>query len=123
MISAGKVLSKTAIEEYLDGGYTKEAIEYQVRNGKGPMPAWEGVLSEDEIVAVARVPFVCKNFLFSVKVFFFLGSLVGWCQCEIPKKQLQTLLYAAKFFVYSCSHVCARWLDWHWSIFFLPKFD
>nr|P00119.1 RecName: Full=Cytochrome c6; AltName: Full=Cytochrome c-552; AltName: Full=Cytochrome c-553; AltName: Full=Cytochrome c553; AltName: Full=Soluble cytochrome f [Euglena gracilis] len=52
VISAGKVLSKTAIEEYLDGGYTKEAIEYQVRNGKGPMPAWEGVLSEDEIVAV-----------------------------------------------------------------------
>ncbi len=31
---------------------TQEAIEYQVRNGKAPMPAWEGILGEDEIAAV-----------------------------------------------------------------------
>lgn len=30
-----------------------EAIVYQVENGKGAMPAWDGRLSEDEIQAVA----------------------------------------------------------------------
>nr|P22343.1 RecName: Full=Cytochrome c6; AltName: Full=Cytochrome c-553; AltName: Full=Cytochrome c553; AltName: Full=Soluble cytochrome f [Euglena viridis] len=52
IIIPGHVLSQSAMEEYLDGGYTKEAIEYQVRNGKGPMPAWEGVLDESEIKEV-----------------------------------------------------------------------
>eukprot|EP00468_Gymnochlora_sp_CCMP2014_P007000 CAMPEP_0167746036 /NCGR_PEP_ID=MMETSP0110_2-20121227/3484_1 /TAXON_ID=629695 /ORGANISM="Gymnochlora sp., Strain CCMP2014" /LENGTH=124 /DNA_ID=CAMNT_0007630745 /DNA_START=594 /DNA_END=968 /DNA_ORIENTATION=- len=51
-IITGHTLSKTAMEQYLDGGWNKEAIEYQIRNGKGPMPAWEGVLSEDEIKAM-----------------------------------------------------------------------
>jgi len=51
-IIEGHTLSKTAMEKYLDGGWNKEAIEYQIRNGKGPMPAWEGVLSEDEIKAM-----------------------------------------------------------------------
>mmetsp|Transcript_2098 Transcript_2098/g.4219 ORF Transcript_2098/g.4219 Transcript_2098/m.4219 type:complete len:162 (+) Transcript_2098:1141-1626(+) len=51
-IIEGHTLSKTAMEQYLDGGWNKEAIEYQIRNGKGPMPAWEGVLSEEEIKAM-----------------------------------------------------------------------
>nr|ACF24532.1 cytochrome C6 precursor [Gymnochlora stellata] len=51
-IITGHTLSKTAMEQYLDGGWNKEAIEYQIRNGKGPMPAWEGVLSEEEIKAM-----------------------------------------------------------------------
>lgn len=45
-------LQKAAIEKYLEGGFNVEAIEYQVRNGKGAMPAWEGRLDDDEIVAV-----------------------------------------------------------------------
>merc|ERR1712137_1541147 len=53
-IIEGHTLSKTAIEKYLDGGWNKEAIEYQIRNGKGPMPAWEGVLSEEEIKAMTE---------------------------------------------------------------------
>lgn len=51
-IIEGHTLSKAAMEQYLDGGWNKEAIEYQIRNGKGPMPAWEGVLSDDEIKAM-----------------------------------------------------------------------
>uniref|UniRef100_A0A7S2THF4 Cytochrome c-553 n=1 Tax=Lotharella oceanica TaxID=641309 RepID=A0A7S2THF4_9EUKA len=53
-IIEGHTLSKTAMEQYLDGGWNKEAIEYQIRNGKGPMPAWEGVLSEEEIKAMTE---------------------------------------------------------------------
>ena len=45
-------LQKAAIEQYLTGGFNVEAIEYQVRNGKGAMPAWEGRLDDDEIEAV-----------------------------------------------------------------------
>lgn len=46
-------LQKAAIEQFLTGGFNVEAIETQVRNGKGAMPAWEGRLDDDEIVAVA----------------------------------------------------------------------
>eukprot|EP00471_Norrisiella_sphaerica_P000975 CAMPEP_0184480220 /NCGR_PEP_ID=MMETSP0113_2-20130426/1705_1 /TAXON_ID=91329 /ORGANISM="Norrisiella sphaerica, Strain BC52" /LENGTH=152 /DNA_ID=CAMNT_0026858547 /DNA_START=55 /DNA_END=513 /DNA_ORIENTATION=- len=53
-IITGHTLSKTAMEQYLDGGWNKEAIEYQIRNGKGPMPAWEGVLSDEEIKAMTE---------------------------------------------------------------------
>jgi cytochrome c6 len=52
VILPGRVLSKAGMEQYLDGGWNKEAIEYQIRNGKSPMPAWEGVLSDEEITAV-----------------------------------------------------------------------
>jgi cytochrome c6 len=47
-----RTLQKAAIEQYLTGGFSAEAIEYQVRNGKGAMPAWEGRLDDDEIEAV-----------------------------------------------------------------------
>jgi cytochrome c6 len=47
-------LQKAAIEQFLTGGFNVEAIETQVRNGKGAMPAWEGRLDDDEIVAVAN---------------------------------------------------------------------
>ena len=47
-------LQKAAIEQFLAGGFNVEAIETQVRNGKGAMPAWEGRLDDDEIVAVAN---------------------------------------------------------------------
>merc|ERR1711988_1193760 len=53
-IITGHTLSKTAMEQYLDGGWNKESIEYQIRNGKGPMPAWEGVLSDEEIKAMTE---------------------------------------------------------------------
>nr|BDW09767.1 cytochrome c6 precursor [Monactinus simplex] len=46
-------LRKAAIEQFLDGGFMLEAIKYQVENGKGAMPAWDGRLSEDEIDSVA----------------------------------------------------------------------
>ncbi|KAL4424585.1 hypothetical protein ABPG77_009169 [Micractinium sp. CCAP 211/92] len=48
-----RTLRKEAIQQYLDGGLTLDAIVYQVENGKGAMPAWEGRLSDDEIQAVA----------------------------------------------------------------------
>lgn len=50
-------LQRAAIEQYLTGGFNIEAIETQVRNGKGAMPAWEGRLDDDEIVAVAAYVF------------------------------------------------------------------
>nr|BAF98274.1 cytochrome c6 precursor [Pseudopediastrum boryanum] len=46
-------LRKAAIEQFLDGGFKLEAIKYQVENGKGAMPAWDGRLSEDEIDSVS----------------------------------------------------------------------
>ncbi|GBF92470.1 cytochrome c6 [Raphidocelis subcapitata] len=47
-------LQKAAIEQFLDGGFNLESIVYQVENGKGAMPAWEGRLSDEEIDAVAN---------------------------------------------------------------------
>nr|BAF98275.1 cytochrome c6 precursor [Pediastrum duplex] len=46
-------LRKAAIEQFLDGGFKLEAIKYQVENGKGAMPAWDGRLSEEEIDSVS----------------------------------------------------------------------
>lgn len=46
-------LQKAAIEQFLTGGLTLEAITYQVENGKGAMPAWDGTLDDDEIQAVS----------------------------------------------------------------------
>nr|Q09099.1 RecName: Full=Cytochrome c6; AltName: Full=Cytochrome c-552; AltName: Full=Cytochrome c-553; AltName: Full=Cytochrome c553; AltName: Full=Soluble cytochrome f [Chlorolobion braunii]1A2S_A Chain A, CYTOCHROME C6 [Chlorolobion braunii]1CED_A Chain A, CYTOCHROME C6 [Chlorolobion braunii]1CTJ_A Chain A, CYTOCHROME C6 [Chlorolobion braunii] len=46
-------LQKAAIEQFLDGGFNIEAIVYQIENGKGAMPAWDGRLDEDEIAGVA----------------------------------------------------------------------
>jgi cytochrome c6 len=54
-------LQKAAIEQFLSGGLSVEAIEYQVRNGKGAMPAWEGRLDDDEIVAVANYVYEQAN--------------------------------------------------------------
>ncbi|KAL4421292.1 hypothetical protein ABPG75_010583 [Micractinium tetrahymenae] len=48
-----RTLRKEAINQYLEGGLTLDAIVYQVENGKGAMPAWDGRLSEDEIQGVA----------------------------------------------------------------------
>lgn len=50
-------LQKAAIEQFLTGGLTLEAITYQVENGKGAMPAWEGTLDDDEIQAVSAYVF------------------------------------------------------------------
>ncbi|CAG9464161.1 unnamed protein product [Pedinophyceae sp. YPF-701] len=46
-------LAKSAIEQFLDGGYNIEAITYQVQNGKGAMPAWAGRLTDEEIDSVS----------------------------------------------------------------------
>lgn len=48
-----KTLQKAALEQYLAGGFTGEAIVAQVENGKGAVPAWAGRLSEEEIEGVA----------------------------------------------------------------------
>ena len=56
-VSVEKTLRKADIEKYLDGGFSLEAIEYQIENGKGPMPAWADRLSEDEIKSVAAYVF------------------------------------------------------------------
>ncbi|KAF5825312.1 hypothetical protein DUNSADRAFT_11812 [Dunaliella salina] len=53
-IIADRTLDREAIEKYLAGGFTMEAIEYQVANGKGAMPAWQDILDEDEIKDVAE---------------------------------------------------------------------
>ena len=53
VVDPTKTLRKEAIKQYLTGGLTEEAIVYQVTNGKNGMPAWEDVLSEEEIQAVA----------------------------------------------------------------------
>lgn len=53
VIESQKTLRKEALETYLDGGFSVESIIYQVENGKGAMPAWEGVLSPEEIQSVA----------------------------------------------------------------------
>ncbi|PSC76507.1 7-hydroxymethyl chlorophyll a chloroplastic [Micractinium conductrix] len=52
-----KTLDKAALEQYLTGGFNIEAIETQVENGKGAMPAWGGRLSEEEIQGVAAYVF------------------------------------------------------------------
>eukprot|EP00670_Eutreptiella_braarudii_P002054 CAMPEP_0174296098 /NCGR_PEP_ID=MMETSP0809-20121228/46892_1 /TAXON_ID=73025 ORGANISM="Eutreptiella gymnastica-like, Strain CCMP1594" /NCGR_SAMPLE_ID=MMETSP0809 /ASSEMBLY_ACC=CAM_ASM_000658 /LENGTH=258 /DNA_ID=CAMNT_0015398875 /DNA_START=37 /DNA_END=813 /DNA_ORIENTATION=- len=52
LLIEGHTLSRTAMEKYLEGGWTKEAIEYQIRNGKGPMPAWQKVLNDEQIGAL-----------------------------------------------------------------------
>eukprot|EP00892_Ulva_mutabilis_P005889 jgi/Ulvmu1/3672/UM017_0086.1 len=49
-----KTLEKAAIEKYLEGGFNLSSILYQVQNGKGQMPAWEGVLEDEEIDAVSN---------------------------------------------------------------------
>nr|P83391.1 RecName: Full=Cytochrome c6; AltName: Full=Cytochrome c-553; AltName: Full=Cytochrome c553; AltName: Full=Soluble cytochrome f [Cladophora glomerata]1LS9_A Chain A, Cytochrome C6 [Cladophora glomerata] len=53
-VLADKTLKKDAIEKYLEGGLTLEAIKYQVNNGKGAMPAWADRLDEDDIEAVSN---------------------------------------------------------------------
>ncbi|KAI8474502.1 MAG: cytochrome c6 precursor [Monoraphidium minutum] len=50
-------LEKAAIEQFLDGGFNLEAIVYQVENGKGAMPAWDGRLSDEEIQGVSAYVF------------------------------------------------------------------
>lgn len=52
VIEANKTLEKSALEEYLDGGFNEKAIMTQVKNGKNSMPAWSGRLSDDEIANV-----------------------------------------------------------------------
>ncbi|KAG2499973.1 hypothetical protein HYH03_002258 [Edaphochlamys debaryana] len=49
-----RTLDKAALEAYLEGGFSVEAITYQVENGKGAMPAWADRLSEEEIASVAE---------------------------------------------------------------------
>jgi cytochrome c6 len=52
-LESEKTLNKVAMEEYLNGGFSIKSIVYQVENGKDAMPAWAGILSKDEIQAVA----------------------------------------------------------------------
>ena len=42
-----------ALEQYLAGGYNEAAVAQQVTNGKGPMPAFGGRLSNADISNVA----------------------------------------------------------------------
>lgn len=54
-------LAKIDIEQYLQtpvgNGLKLEAIQYQVINGKGGMPAWGDRLDEDEIESVSAYVF------------------------------------------------------------------
>ena len=52
LIIAEKDLKKETLEIY--GLNTKEAISYQILNGKNGMPAFGGRLQEDEIDTIAR---------------------------------------------------------------------
>eukprot|EP00798_Chlamydomonas_sp_ICE-L_P005015 gene5015-34800_t len=49
-----RTLDKAALEAYLEGGYSLDAVTHQINNGKGPMPAWEDTLEEEEIAALAQ---------------------------------------------------------------------
>ena len=57
VVQAEKTLEKAALEQYLEGGFNTDAIEYQVTNGKNAMPAWGDRLSEEEIQGVAAYVF------------------------------------------------------------------
>lgn len=57
VVQAEKTLEKGALEQYLEGGFNTDAIEYQVTNGKNAMPAWGDRLSEEEIQGVAAYVF------------------------------------------------------------------
>jgi len=48
-----RTLQRTAIDTYLEGGFTEKAIVRQIVLGKGAMPAFAGRLAEGEIAAVA----------------------------------------------------------------------
>ncbi len=52
LIIAEKDLKKDTLETY--GLSTKEAISYQILNGKNGMPAFGGRLQEDQIDAIAQ---------------------------------------------------------------------
>merc|ERR1712203_118858 len=52
-VVAEKTLKKAAIEKYLTGGDKAAAIQTQVTNGKGSMPAFGDKLGPDDIEDVA----------------------------------------------------------------------
>ena len=53
IIASQKTLEKSALEEYLDGGFNEAAVVKQVTNGKRAMPAFGGRLSDADIANVA----------------------------------------------------------------------
>ena len=53
VIMPDKTLEKSALEEYLDGGFNEKAVMKQVTNGKNAMPAFGGRLSDEDIANVA----------------------------------------------------------------------
>ena len=57
LIEAAVECDDAAMEQYLEGGFNTDAIEYQVTNGKNAMPAWGDRLSEEEIQGVAAYVF------------------------------------------------------------------
>ena len=52
VINPGATLSKADLEK--NGKHSLEAIIYQVTNGKAPMPAFGGRLTDEQIVEVAE---------------------------------------------------------------------
>ena len=52
-VVAEKVLRKAAMEQYLTGGWNAAAVQTQVTNGKGSMPAFGDKLGPDDIEDVA----------------------------------------------------------------------
>ena len=65
VILPSKTLEKQALEEYLDGGFSEEAVRKQVRNGKNAMPAFGGRLPDDDIENVATCARALSNHLSS----------------------------------------------------------
>ena len=64
VILPSKTLEKQALEEYLDGGFSEEAVRKQVRNGKNAMPAFGGRLPDDDIENVATCARPLSNHLY-----------------------------------------------------------
>lgn len=53
-VQVDRTLSKADVSAYLDGGFNRESIKYQVQNGKNAMPAWQDALDEEEIDGVVE---------------------------------------------------------------------
>lgn len=53
VVQVEKTLQKSALEQYLEGGFSEASIVRQATNGKNAMPAFADRLSEEEIQAVA----------------------------------------------------------------------
>lgn len=53
VVQVEKTLQRSALEQYLEGGFSEASIVRQATYGKNAMPAFADRLSEEEIEAVA----------------------------------------------------------------------